>query len=347
VTAGIGSIYRRTNGGTGTTIYRKESGTGNTGWVASANGGTGASEQTIANADTAWGSSNTVLRQSAALTANHSSVMPAASGFPAGTLIMFVDKISSPTSNFSRSFSPAGSDTIDGATDPVTPFTGAGSIVFEDVGTGWLQVGNTATIVSLQDTTDKTKQVVFDLSGLPTGTTRTVTAAPGGNSVTVRSSAGSAGQFATGIGTDGVITYATGGTGDAVLANSNVFTGSVQTFVHIAGSGSTPSHTDNTGAGTSPTITVSGNDIEGVVSITVGTGSPAASAVVTRINFAVSYAATPHVVLSPNNAAAAALSGTAAMFGTAESNSKFDIMVGSTALTASSGPYLYVYHVFR
>lgn len=34
ITAGIGSTYRRTNGSTGTTLYIKESGTGNTGWVA-------------------------------------------------------------------------------------------------------------------------------------------------------------------------------------------------------------------------------------------------------------------------------------------------------------------------
>ena len=32
--ASIGSVYTRTNGGAGTTLYVKESGTGNTGWVA-------------------------------------------------------------------------------------------------------------------------------------------------------------------------------------------------------------------------------------------------------------------------------------------------------------------------
>lgn len=38
VTASVGTIYHRTDGGTGTTIYRKESGSGNTGWVATAAG---------------------------------------------------------------------------------------------------------------------------------------------------------------------------------------------------------------------------------------------------------------------------------------------------------------------
>lgn len=34
VTAAVGSLYTRTNGGANTTLYVKESGTGNTGWVA-------------------------------------------------------------------------------------------------------------------------------------------------------------------------------------------------------------------------------------------------------------------------------------------------------------------------
>ena len=34
VTAKVGSMYLRTDGGAGTSLYIKESGTGNTGWVA-------------------------------------------------------------------------------------------------------------------------------------------------------------------------------------------------------------------------------------------------------------------------------------------------------------------------
>ncbi len=36
VTAGIGTLFLRTDGGAGTTLYVKESGTGNTGWIAMA-----------------------------------------------------------------------------------------------------------------------------------------------------------------------------------------------------------------------------------------------------------------------------------------------------------------------
>ena len=34
IAAPVGSLYTRTDGGTGTTLYVKETGTGNTGWVA-------------------------------------------------------------------------------------------------------------------------------------------------------------------------------------------------------------------------------------------------------------------------------------------------------------------------
>ena len=34
VTAPVGSIYHRTDGGASTSLYVKESGTGNTGWIA-------------------------------------------------------------------------------------------------------------------------------------------------------------------------------------------------------------------------------------------------------------------------------------------------------------------------
>jgi len=42
VTANVGSLYRRLDGGTGTSVYIKESGTGNTGWVVSGTGANGA-----------------------------------------------------------------------------------------------------------------------------------------------------------------------------------------------------------------------------------------------------------------------------------------------------------------
>lgn len=44
VTAPVGSTFRRTDGGANTTLYRKESGAGNTGWVAVSSAGGGSSD---------------------------------------------------------------------------------------------------------------------------------------------------------------------------------------------------------------------------------------------------------------------------------------------------------------
>lgn len=70
VTAGIGSIYLRTDGSTNTSLYRKESGLGNTGWVATsnitvpisvANGGTGSDNSATAQGTVPYFSATGVI----------------------------------------------------------------------------------------------------------------------------------------------------------------------------------------------------------------------------------------------------------------------------------------------
>lgn len=71
VAAGVGSLYMRTDGGTDTSIYRKESGSGDTGWVAvtapatlplsTANGGLGANNSTGAQGSTLYFSATGVI----------------------------------------------------------------------------------------------------------------------------------------------------------------------------------------------------------------------------------------------------------------------------------------------
>ncbi len=61
VTAAVGSIFHRTDGGASTTLYVKESGSGNTGWVAYSGGGTiggttGSTDNAILRADGTGGS---------------------------------------------------------------------------------------------------------------------------------------------------------------------------------------------------------------------------------------------------------------------------------------------------
>jgi hypothetical protein len=94
VTAPVGSVYRRTDGGSGTTVYSKETGTGNTGWAALGSGsGTGdASTNTSSSVDSELalfsGTGGKTLKRAtgsglATLTSGVLSVTTA----PAGTLV--------------------------------------------------------------------------------------------------------------------------------------------------------------------------------------------------------------------------------------------------------------------
>ena len=117
---------------------------------------------------------------------------------------------------------------------------------------------------------------------------------------------------------------------------------------HVVGITSAPSISGGTGAGTSPTVSVSGTDIGGNISITTGT-SPATSATVATITYNVAWTSTPStVVLTPANAAAAALTGNANVYVDVASNtsSVFVIKVGSTALAASTS-YKFFYQVIQ
>ena len=78
---------------------------------------------------------------------------------------------------------------------------------------------------------------------------------------------------------------------------------------------SVPVFTAGTGAGTSPTLAANANsnDLSGYLTVTTGT-SPAASAVIATGTFGTAYATLPKCVLWPANAAASALSGTAAAY---------------------------------
>jgi hypothetical protein len=111
-----------------------------------------------------------------------------------------------------------------------------------------------------------------------------------------------------------------------------------------ATSGSTPSNSAGTGAGTSPTITITGNDIAGYISIATGT-SPTASGNIVTVTFSTALTNTPtSIQLTPANANAA---GELTKFyvdqSTASSNS-WIIKNTSSALTAST-TYLFYYTI--
>jgi hypothetical protein len=105
----------------------------------------------------------------------------------------------------------------------------------------------------------------------------------------------------------------------------------------LTGSGSAPSISAGTGAGTSPTVSIAGTNLAGEITITTGT-SPSASATVATITFAGSAAFPNHAepILQPMNAAAHALSGAASVYCPQGGTTSWTVGSDTTALPAST-----------
>ena len=75
---------------------------------------------------------------------------------------------------------------------------------------------------------------------------------------------------------------------------------------HIITSGGEPTATVQSAAGSGATVSISGDDTTGTITITTG-GSGLTAGELAQINFSNSYTSAPHVILSPSNAAASSL----------------------------------------
>lgn len=133
-------------------------------------------------------------------------------------------------------------------------------------------------------------------------------------------------------------------TGSFNFGSTNGGTNGTLKLGQILGGSGAPAIAAGTGAGTTPTISVSGNNTAGQVNLTTGS-TPTASAAAATVTFAnaFAYAAAPFVVFSPANAAAAALTGGQAIYVTATTTT-FTLNAGSTAL-AGATQYLWNYIV--
>lgn len=102
------------------------------------------------------------------------------------------------------------------------------------------------------------------------------------------------------------LSFYTKPTGSAIVERMKITGTGVVTFLTPMGtSGSTPANTPGTGAGTSPTISVTGNDAAGYVTIATGT-SPTASGNIVTVTFSTALVNTPKSIqLTPANEAAA------------------------------------------
>lgn len=101
--------------------------------------------------------------------------------------------------------------------------------------------------------------------------------------------------------------------------------------------------TAGAGAGSSPTITIAGSDIAGVITVTTGTAPTGSNATVVTVNYNTAYNTNSFPTLTPANALTAALNGIGMVF-TTGTTSNFTISCGTTALAAAT-TYKWYYHV--
>lgn len=126
--------------------------------------------------------------------------------------------------------------------------------------------------------------------------------------------------------------------------NGNVSTSgnAVVTSTHFIGNVSS-GIAAGTGAGTAPTISISGTDNDGSVTVLSGTTPTGAGATIATITYGFAFPANSFVTLTPANAITAALNGIGMVFTTA-SNTAWTITAGTTALTGAT-TYKWFYHV--
>jgi hypothetical protein len=118
------------------------------------------------------------------------------------------------------------------------------------------------------------------------------------------------------------------------------------TGTHFLGGSGTPTSTSANGAGagtSTETLSITGNDAGGLITLHTGTSPTGSNAVIWTITFAGTYASAPYVTLTPNDSTAAALSGATQIFVTSSATT-FVLTSGSTALTAAT-TYTWFYHV--
>lgn len=167
-------------------------------------------------------------------------------------------------------------------------------------------------VFTLQNSSDATKQLQFLLSSITTGTTRTLTVPNASGTIALLSN--TLDQF--------------GAPAASVSWNSQNLTAVNSAQVKLINCNSTtPTSSAGTGAGTSPTITVTGSELSGTIQVLTGT-SPSASATIVTITIPTAVQGTNNgVVISPANATTANL---------AVANNVFAAMASTTTFTLTS-----------
>ncbi len=91
----------------------------------------------------------------------------------------------------------------------------------------------------------------------------------------------------------------------SVTADSINFSGDLQISRHVNTGGPTPGVSRGGAVGAGGTVSISGTDASGTV--TINTGGGPSTGILANVSFAVSYTGTPRVIISPSNAAGSTL----------------------------------------
>jgi hypothetical protein len=126
------------------------------------------------------------------------------------------------------------------------------------------------------------------------------------------------------------------GGGENLQVNSGIYSNGTVSSVHLKGISSTPTILAGVGAGTSPTVSVSGNDTSMQVTITTGASPTGSGATIATVTYNTAFSATPHPIWSAANVNAAALNGANNISIDGASSNTFALIAGSTGLTAST-----------
>ena len=131
-----------------------------------------------------------------------------------------------------------------------------------------------------------------------------------------------------------------GGTISASQISADIieFSGDLILTGHIDTGGGTPSRSNGTALGSGGTVSISGNDIAGTITINTGGSAPAGFFV--RINFVNAYNSTPSVIISPANSNAGSLE-----YYTQRDTSGFRI--GTASNPADSTTFIFDYFVIE
>ena len=253
-----------------------------------------------------------------------------------------------------------GSGVVTAKVDTSTLTTNPATQGFVSRGT-WSTTGNSSTnaskylgttdLVSLRIRTNNTERMVVD----SLGKVGIGTLSPG-STLDVKGSLRLSGATSGYVGfapaaAAGSTTYtlpaADGTNGEALMTDGtgNLSWGS-PTTIHLVGSSSNVTFTKGAGAGASPTIVVTGNDIGGKISVTTGNG-PNASAPIVTVNFISPFASPVYVTFSPGNANAANLTSGIGkeVYISGTSTTDFVLAAPTTALSGPGIVYIWYYTV--